>query len=230
MYKRAVLSVITALALLHTSYQTTYASNSIWDYLFSAPSIFKSLNDHKVNLFSYIDRLNSLSDSSVLGIEDQYDEGGKEFEELPELANLISPSPTVIPTSPPVKPTDTPVHTDTSTGSNSFILSQINQYRTTNGLSPASTDPRTCSFALLRANEISKNFSHSGFTSRRDSSSLPYPSWTKATENIAMNSDYRQVFITWKNSLGHSANMLQDTPYICVRSVGNFHAMEGWRP
>jgi uncharacterized protein YkwD len=97
-----------------------------------------------------------------------------------------------------------------------FILSQINKYRTGNNIAPASKDSHTCSFASLRARELATAFSHDGFTQRKNTGTLPYPSWSNVTENIAMNSNYKDVINQWLNSAGHAQNMLADTPlYLC---------------
>jgi len=45
-----------------------------------------------------------------------------------------------------------------------------------------------------------------------------------------MNSDYRKVVPNWIASSGHAENMQKDTPYICIKSNGNYYAYEGWKP
>lgn len=109
-------------------------------------------------------------------------------------------------------------------------MNAINNYRKSQGLSQVSTNAQTCNFAKIRAREISTNFSHDGFRSRINSKTLPYPSYHVVTENIARNSNYKNVVSSWINSSGHAANMRKDTPYVCVEGYGNFWAYEGWKP
>lgn len=111
-----------------------------------------------------------------------------------------------------------------------YIMNAINEYRRSRGLYEVQTDPYTCSFAKTRAQEISVNFSHDGFSQRVANKSLPYPSYLLITENIAMTSDYKRVAGLWINSPGHAENMRKDTPFVCVESYGNYYAYEGWKP
>lgn len=151
-----------------------------------------------------------------------------------------SPTPTLKPTdtpmpTPTLKSTPTPIQTlktslPTSTTASDYILSRINDYRKSNGLSPASSNGETCSFANTRAKEISTYFNHDGFTSRMNDHTLPYPSYHEITENISMNSNYTDVVTQWINSPGHAENMRRDTPFICVVKYGNYYAYEGWKP
>lgn len=131
---------------------------------------------------------------------------------------VVSTGPTLVPTSQPVNNVQV------------FIMQAINDYRHANGLGSVTTNDLTCSFASLRAQEISLNFSHDGFSSRLNSHSLPYPSYSLVTENIAETGNYHDVVTLWANSPGHAANMRADTPYICVEQNGNYYAMEGWKP
>ena len=139
------------------------------------------------------------------------------------------PTPTVRPTrSPTPAKTSIPIsNTDTKQG---FIMRKINEYRRSQNLSEVKTDSYSCSFARVRAEEISKSFNHNGFRSRVDSKTLPYPAYKSVTENIAMTSDYTQVVEMWVNSPGHAENMRKDTPFVCVESYGNYYAYEGWKP
>ncbi len=148
-----------------------------------------------------------------------------------------SPTPTIKPTSTPtptLRPTNTPSPTPKITSllnaKQQYILSQINDYRISLGLSQVTANKATCSFAQTRATEISTNFTHDGFTSRINAHTLPYASYHNVTENIAMTSDYKQVVQMWKNSSGHAANMRSDTTYVCVAYSGSYYAYEGWKP
>jgi uncharacterized protein YkwD len=111
-----------------------------------------------------------------------------------------------------------------------YIMDAVNDYRKSQGLPSVKTDPYTCTFAKIRAQEITKSFTHDGFERRITTDTLPYPSYHLVTENIAMTSDYKQVVKLWINSPGHAENMRRDTPYVCVESSGNYYAYEGWRP
>ena len=110
-----------------------------------------------------------------------------------------------------------------------YIMNAINDYRGTQGLSAVKTDLNTCSFAKIRALEISTNFSHSGFESRIGTHTLPYSGYHFVTENIAMTSNYKNVVSMWINSPGHAANMRADTPFVCVEKYGDYYAYEGLR-
>ncbi len=110
------------------------------------------------------------------------------------------------------------------------ILAEINTYRTSKGKTTVKTDVYTCSFAKVRASELSQNFNHDGFRSRIDAKTLPYSSYALVTENIARSTRYQNVVALWKNSPGHAANMEKDTPFVCVERNGDFYAYEGWKP
>lgn len=117
-----------------------------------------------------------------------------------------------------------------SGGGNAAIMAAINSYRQSKGLSAVATDPYTCGFARTRAAEISTNFSHDGFRERIDAKTLPYPTYSAITENIAMAGSFGDVVPMWINSPGHAKNLEADTPYVCVESAGNYYAFEGWKP
>lgn len=144
-------------------------------------------------------------------------------------------TPTKVPT-PTKRPTLTPTKSPQvttqplSNSAGDYLLQKINDYRASQGLASVKTDSYTCGFAATRAEEISHSFNHDGFSSRINSHTLPYPSYHKVTENIAMTSDYKQVVTMWINSSGHAENMRQDTPNVCVVQFGNYYAYEGWRP
>lgn len=112
----------------------------------------------------------------------------------------------------------------------SFIMNEINNYRKSLGLSEVQTDPYTCDFAKVRAKEISTSFNHNGFSQRVNSKTMPYPSYSSLTENIAMNSNYKDVVKRWIASPGHAENMRADTPFVCVEKYLNYYAYEGWKP
>ena len=153
------------------------------------------------------------------------------------ISSTPSQSPTALPTEElKEKPTPTPSsnpnsvqQTQTSNiGLN--LMDQINNFRTSKGLSTLSTDGYTCGFALMRANEIVNGFNHDGFSNRISSNTLPYPSYSSIAENIAMNSDPNQVVSGWINSPGHNENMSKDVAYGCVGRSGDYYVFEAWKP
>lgn len=111
----------------------------------------------------------------------------------------------------------------------SNFITLINDYRRLHGKTDLSTDESSCSFASTRSNEISSDFSHSGFESRRDLHTLPYSNWKKVVENIAMSTNGVNPVEMWKNSPVHSANMLSDIAFGCVQNNGNYFVFEGWK-
>lgn len=145
----------------------------------------------------------------------------------PTTPATLTSAPTIQPTSAPVPPTTTSAPTNDV---QAYIMSEINKYRTSQGLGSVQTSGPTCSFAATRAHEIATSFNHDGFNNRINSKTLPYSSWSSVTENIAQTSDYKQVVSMWANSVGHAANMRADTPYVCVVQNGSFFAYEGMKP
>jgi uncharacterized protein YkwD len=152
-------------------------------------------------------------------------------------APTLSPSPTPQPSSAPQNsqptsqsPTEAPKAGSPSNEVQAYIMGKINEYRASNGLSNVNVNTETCNFAKTRAGEIKSAFNHDGFRSRIDSKSLPYPSYSLVTENIAMTSNYKDVVNMWINSSGHAENMRKDTPFVCVEQDGNHFAYEGWKP
>ena len=111
-----------------------------------------------------------------------------------------------------------------------YILGKINEYRASQGVSAASPNLETCSFARTRAGEITSNFNHDTFTQKISSNTLPYPSYSLVTENIAMTDNYQDVANIWINSGPHAEILRKDTPFICVEQNGNYYAYEGWKP
>lgn len=143
------------------------------------------------------------------------------YQKKVKIAPTISP---IIPTpSPTVAPSKIPIVTD-------FLLAEVNKYRKSNGLPLVQTDLQTCAFAQLRVSEIAGQFDHSGFRMRIENKSLPYPTYSEITENIAKNSNYKNVVASWASSLGHAENMRKDTPFVCVSQQGEYFAYEGWKP
>ena len=111
-----------------------------------------------------------------------------------------------------------------------YILGKINEYRASQGVSAVSPNLETCSFARTRAGEILSNFNHDSFTQKINLNTLPYPSYSLVTENIAMTSNYQDVANIWINSGPHAEILRKDTPFICVEQNGNYYAYEGWKP
>lgn len=144
-----------------------------------------------------------------------------------------SPTPTLAPTS---KPTPTPVKLEsksiTNTSPADFILNKVNEYRAGFGLSKVGGNVDTCSFAQTRAKEIASldTFNHEGFRNRINSNTLPYPSYHEVTENIAYNTDYKDVVNRWIASSGHAENMRKNTTYVCIGKYGDYYTFEGWTP
>lgn len=173
---------------------------------------------------------------SVGGFNSIHDSGGKVagLTTFEEESSLSTPAPTKIPTPTP-SPTPTPTpksRSDLDLASNQgpTLVSQINDFRASKGLGPVQSDPHTCSFASLRANEITSNFNHDGFRNRIDSKNLPYPSYSSVAENIAMNGDENQIIPGWINSPGHLENLLKDVPFGCVVGNGSYYVFEAWKP
>jgi len=143
-------------------------------------------------------------------------------------AHTKAPDPTQsqqMPFSPPaVQPG--PQLSDVST----YILNGVNTYRASLGLSSVQSSAQTCTFAAIRAKEITSSFSHNGFYNRVNNHTLPYTSWTRATENIAEAPDYKKVVNLWIHSPEHAKNMRDNTPYVCIMQSGPYYAYEGMRP
>ena len=140
----------------------------------------------------------------------------------------LTPTPTTSPTQKPTpKISPTPTQNDPV---KTFIMNAVNQYRKSQNLYAIQTNDLTCNFAKVRAKEITTNFSHDGFNERIISHTLPYPTYHLIAENIAENSDYKDVVNEWIKSPGHAENMRANTPYVCVEQDGNFYAYEGWNP
>lgn len=138
---------------------------------------------------------------------------------------MISLKPTTIPIEISASVAPTSIPEPISTGNS--LIDSINEYRLTKGRSQISPGGSTCDFATTRASEISSDFSHNGFTSRRDSGSLPYPSYSNVVENIAMTSDGNSAVEMWKASPTHDANLQSDITYGCIANSGSYFVFEG---
>lgn len=138
-----------------------------------------------------------------------------------------SPFPTIAPspTNTPIKPTDIPTN-----DIGLKILRQINDFRAEKGLPAFSTDGYTCSFAVMRASEIASDFSHNGFRNRIDNKTLPYPTYSGISENIAMNSDPNAVVQGWIDSAGHNENLSKPHTFACIAKNGDYYVFLSWNP
>jgi uncharacterized protein YkwD len=127
-------------------------------------------------------------------------------------------------------PQAVPVQAATSVQGLGDLMDQLNAFRASHGLSAVQSDSNTCNFAAIRAQEISGSFDHTAFQNRVNSHTLPYPSYHEVTENIAETGNPSEAVQLWINSPLHNANMQKNTPYVCIKSFGNYYAYEGWRP
>lgn len=141
-----------------------------------------------------------------------------------------TPLPTVTPTPTPSPITFKPLIKKVQAQTISVYISDINDYRISNGLSALSEDPLSCSFANTRANEIALNFSHEGFSNRTSSHTLPYKNYSTVVENIAQGHNRAGVVSLWINSAPHAQNLKADISYGCVGEYGDYFAFEGWKP
>lgn len=115
----------------------------------------------------------------------------------------------------------------------SLYIQQINLYRESNGLGWVKEDDYTCEYATRRARDSVKNIpglTHAGFDETYRAS---YPSVRYVTENLAAGFSDEDVVKAWINSPGHRANLLADTPFMCVRKAlggyyGTYYALEGY--
>ena len=138
------------------------------------------------------------------------------------LTTSVSLTPTFTPTLTPTPQPPTPV--PVVNNNSDYLLGKVNEYRRSLGLYEVKSDSNTCNFAKKRAQELTSNFNHDGFKN------LPYPSYSKVTENIAMNENKTDVVNQWISSAGHAENMRADTPFVCIENLGNYYAYEGWKP
>lgn len=147
--------------------------------------------------------------------------------QISNLKKYISPTPSK---SKSIKTMNSGTISNSSSNVGLSLISQINDFRSSKGLTPFQTDGYTCAFAVIRAGEITGNFSHDGFRTRIDSKSLPYPSYTGVSENIAMNPDPNNVVKGWIESSGHNANLSRSDKYACVAKNGNYYVFVSWNP
>lgn len=155
---------------------------------------------------------------------------------IPSPTPSLSPTPSVTPTPTKTPNSPTPTKSEETTSSNPSsdtaldLMKQINDFRAGKGLPAFTTDGYTCAFAVTRAAEIVGNFSHEGFRNRIDNKTLPYPSFTGISENIAMNSDPNAVVQGWIDSPGHNENLSKPHAHACVAKNGNYYAFLSWNP
>lgn len=135
------------------------------------------------------------------------------------LPSYASPLPSVTPF-----PDPSPVKKGNS------ILDQVNQYRAKYGLNKVIENAAACAFARLRLEEVAQQFNHDGFQNRIKSGTLPYPDYSRVTENLAKTNASENVVPMWSNSPAHAANMREDTPYVCIARSGEYYVYEGWKP
>lgn len=139
--------------------------------------------------------------------------------QTPTLTPTLTPTPTQA-----IKKVTTVTQATENVNISEYLLTKVNEYRRSLGLSEVSSNSNTCNFAKKRAQELNNNFNHDGFKN------LPYPSYSKVVENIAMTSNFANVVNQWINSPGHAENMRADTPFVCIENFGDFYAYEGWKP
>jgi uncharacterized protein YkwD len=225
--KTALIFAIFAFLLL-TQARPVSASNAyhnLYSYFSTILSLLRFTNNHSLpELTSSIFYIKNLATNGTDNLEEE-SESSTKVESEPTAPPTVAIIPTNYPTATPQ-----PVLGETSVGSTAHMLNEINIYRKSQGLPEVRTDPHTCNFAKIRAQEISTSFSHEGFQNRMNTNSLPYPSYSEVTENIAMHSDYSAVVPMWIGSPGHEANLKKNTSFACIAQHGSYFAYEGWQP
>jgi uncharacterized protein YkwD len=143
-----------------------------------------------------------------------------------------SPSPSLSPSPAPIAVPLSPIHkpSPNQLSPQELLLVEINKYRASRNLKPLATSLEVCNFAQTRAQEISTGFNHEGFNNRVNSKTLPYKSFSEVVENIAQNSNYKEVLNSWLNSPPHTANLEKDVPFGCVAILNSFYVYEGLKP
>lgn len=199
MIRRLSCILLTIILCFSISSQTTYAAQQQNNF-----SFFSLL---KNDIITYIN--NETENKHVLAAQTQI---------------TAAPQPTL-----PAISSKPAIQTPALSTVSAYILNGVNQYRTSLGLSTVQSTSETCAFAATRAQEISNGFNHNGFYNRVNNHTLPYTTWSHATENIAEAPNYQEVVTLWKNSPEHAANMRDNTPYVCIEQYGNFYAYEGMR-
>lgn len=106
------------------------------------------------------------------------------------------------------------------------LLAEINQFRASYGLPSVKSNPLVCTFSATRAREITKDFSHDGFSERVNKKSMPYPPYKLVIENLARTKRENAVEL-WTKSPAHAANLLKDIQFVCVERYGYYYAFEG---
>lgn len=181
---------------------------------------------YSVTLFIFKDPSPSRNSSQVLAAKTTK----KSYIQISISQSISTPSATPTPTNQPTITVKQRLTPNPSFSPTDYILEEINKYRELKGLTRVSSNTESCSFAKIRADEISHNFTHDGFNKRVADKNLPYPSYQEVTENIAYNTDYTDVVSRWIASPGHEENMKKNTPFICIARSGDYYAFEGWRP
>jgi len=101
------------------------------------------------------------------------------------------------------------------------VVRQVNQERTSRGLSELRVDSELTRAACVRAQEIVQTFSHT----RPDGSSWSSVSSRVSGENIAKGQQTAdKVMAAWMSSEGHRANILRESfgsIGVCAYKVGN---------
>jgi uncharacterized protein YkwD len=94
----------------------------------------------------------------------------------------------------------------------------VNDYREENGLPRLIHDPELCKLAEIRAEEITKDYSHAGIEARFDT--FPYQ---KLSENLSLAKNDWEVVRGWKKSQAHNLGMLDtEVDRTCVATKGSY--------
>ncbi len=107
------------------------------------------------------------------------------------------------------------------------VMSQINNYRIKNGLTPVYQPWKTCETATIRANDMFEEFSHRRFRERIFQLYKPTLKGWRAYENLATNYEASRVVGAWIFSPTHDANLKADMTFACVKHLGRFWTFEG---
>lgn len=109
------------------------------------------------------------------------------------------------------------------------LITKVNEFRKSKGLTAVKTNMQTCNFAQIRAKEAAESFTHEGFYNRISSKTLPYPRYRLVTENLAWAPKNQDAVQMWVNSPTHAANMLKNINFACIKKQGDYYAFEGLR-
>jgi uncharacterized protein YkwD len=156
---------------------------------------------------------------------------------------LVTPSPTANPVKATVKPKVVINPTEDLTNDQKFVMTEINKYRVSKGLKEVTAEVSVCELAQQRADEFNQlitndpyflskpeatSAGHQGFWNRVNNNTLPHGgNWT---ENLAGYLSISRVVSSWIASPTHEENLVDDTPYVCVKNSGSAWAMIGWKP